>query len=138
MYDERFERWVISNYKPIGGWPEPPADWDPAKEVYVTFDGGETQYGPISREDIRKFQKSITRGKKPLEKKRKARTVKADGRPGLDMCETCLCYFCDGMRAFVKSPFRKKVERRRKEGVCPSCGKKPCKCKTNTNKKYYS
>ena len=56
MRDRRFERWVKSNYKPIKDMEKPPEDWDPKEEVYITFDGGETQYGPISREDIRKFQ----------------------------------------------------------------------------------
>ena len=135
MTRQKFKNWVMRNYKEIDRMTEPPESWDRENEIYVTFNGGNTHYGPIPKKDIVEFEKST---RSPLEKKRKPRGTKADGSKGLDMCPDCLCYHCNGIHAFVKSPFRKKAEKRRRDGVCPSCGKRPCKCKTNINKSHYS
>lgn len=61
-------------------------------------------------------------------KKRKRRGIKQDGTRSIDMCPHCYSFNCDPM---CMSPrFSAKVDRRRAQGVCVSCGHKPCRCKS--------
>lgn len=41
------------------------------------------------------------------------------------MC-SCGCLYCD---SWVKSPWKTKIQKRIRAGLCPGCGKKECKCK---------
>jgi len=67
-----------------------------------------------------------------IKKARKPRGIKKNGHRSLDMCPDCLSFYCDPMR--MSSKFRDKVNKRRDLGVCPSCGAKPCKCKSTLDR----
>lgn len=54
-----------------------------------------------------------------IKRKRKRRTASRD------MC-SCGCLYCD---SFIKSPAKTKIQNRIRQGLCPGCGKKECKCK---------
>ena len=54
-----------------------------------------------------------------IKRKRKQRTT------SLDMC-SCGCLYCDSM---YKSYSKTKIQKRIRQGLCPGCGKKECKCK---------
>ena len=56
---------------------------------------------------------------------------------GSDMCSGCLAFNCDPM-TMINPHFLKKIEKRRKHKLCPSCGHKPCTCKSNTLKRSIS
>lgn len=60
-------------------------------------------------------------------KPRKPRGIKKDGTRSMDMC-SCLAFHCDPF--CMSRAFNAKVHRRHAAGVCPSCGAKPCKCKS--------
>lgn len=60
--------------------------------------------------------------------------LKLDGVTlSLDLCPHCYAFGCD---PFAMSPaFRRKIDRRRRLGLCPACGKPKayCSCKSSLN-----
>ncbi len=62
-------------------------------------------------------------------KKRKPRGIKKNGRKGEDLCPWCLSFNCDP--GTMSEKFQAKVRKRLDQGLCPSCGTNPCKCKSN-------
>ena len=66
-----------------------------------------------------------------MKKKRKPRGLKLGGR-GMseDMC-SCLTFGCDSMG--ISPKLKAKFDKRRKAGLCPSCGNNPCKCKSSSD-----
>lgn len=62
--------------------------------------------------------------------KRKDRTWKKNGERSIDFCDYCFKPGCDPMGG---SPaYRRKIEKRLDQGLCPSCGRMPCQCKSTT------
>jgi hypothetical protein len=57
-----------------------------------------------------------------FKKPRKPRTT------GRDMCPGCIAFGCDPMT--MSRAFRRKVDARQAEGLCPACGRNPCRCKS--------
>ena len=57
MKEDILHNWIIKNYVPIFNMIEPPENFDMEKEIFYTPDYGKTQYGPIKKEDIKKFLK---------------------------------------------------------------------------------
>lgn len=62
-------------------------------------------------------------------KPRKPRGIKQNGEPSYDMCPYCKMPNCDPFGASLL--YRKKLDARRKAGVCESCGHNPCRCKSS-------
>lgn len=62
-------------------------------------------------------------------RRRKPRGIKLDGTKSLDMCPHCLSFHCDS--SSMSQKFSEKVSRRLSQGVCPSCGQNPCRCRSN-------
>ena len=63
-------------------------------------------------------------------KKRKHRGFKRNGEKSIDFCEFCFKPCCDPLGGSPE--YRKKIEMRIDNGLCPSCGKMPCECKSTT------
>lgn len=51
-----------------------------------------------------------------------------DRTKGQDLCPYCLSFGCDGVNMSPK--FERKMRKRREQGLCPSCGHQPCRCKS--------
>lgn len=67
--------------------------------------------------------------------KNKARhKFKQNGTRYLPICNCCGYINCDPMYANYHTPAGRKLEYRKRNGLCIGCGKKECKCK---NKKGY-
>lgn len=64
-----------------------------------------------------------------IKKVRKPRGLKLDGRMSYDMCDCCISYGCDPM-AHGNPFFIAKKAKRSEQGLCRSCGKNPCGCKS--------
>lgn len=65
-----------------------------------------------------------------MKKERKQRGYKANGDRSIDFCGYCFKPGCDCMAG---SPaYRRKIEKRLEQGLCPSCGQMPCKCKSRS------
>ena len=66
-----------------------------------------------------------------FKKNRKPRGLKKNGSLSRDMC-SCGYLNCDSAHGFLKTPYIKKLDYRRKNKLCYACGKKPenCICKS--------
>lgn len=63
-----------------------------------------------------------------MKKDRKDRGYKQNGQKSIDFCDYCFKPGCDPTGG---SPaYRKKIEKRLEQGLCPSCGNMPCRCKS--------
>ena len=63
-----------------------------------------------------------------MKKERKPRGWKQNGRQSIDFCDYCFKPGCDPTGG---SPaYRRKIEKRLDQGLCPSCGHMPCTCKS--------
>jgi hypothetical protein len=63
-----------------------------------------------------------------MKKDRKPRGYKLKGGPSIDFCDYCFKPGCDPIGG---SPaYRRKIEKRLYQGLCPSCGHMPCTCKS--------
>jgi hypothetical protein len=63
-----------------------------------------------------------------MKKDRKERGYKLNGERSRDFCDYCFKPGCDSMGGSPK--YRRKIEKRLEQGLCPSCGQMPCKCKS--------
>ncbi len=61
-------------------------------------------------------------------KARKPRGIKLNGNPSYDLCPHCYTYRCDP--GSMSHAFNTKIARRLAQGVCPACGRDPCRCKS--------
>lgn len=61
-------------------------------------------------------------------KKRKRRGIKKAGYESYDLCPGCYYRNCDPIPLDTRAD--KKIRKRLKEGKCPACGFKECKCKS--------
>ena len=65
-----------------------------------------------------------------MRKERKDRGWKQSGGRSIDFCDYCFKPGCDPTGG---SPaYRQKIDKRLEQGLCPSCGKMPCECKSTT------
>mgnify|MGYP003335241753 CR=1 FL=1 len=64
-----------------------------------------------------------------MKKQRKPRGIKKNGHKSYDLCPGCFSYNCDPMS--MSFAFQSKIDKRRKQGLCPACGNKPCSCKSS-------
>lgn len=63
-----------------------------------------------------------------MKKERKDRNWKQNGKLSIDFCDYCFKPGCDPSGG---SPaYRRKIEKRLDNGLCPACGQMPCKCKS--------
>lgn len=62
-------------------------------------------------------------------KPRKPRGIKKSGYPSEDMCPHCYSVGCDPFA--MSANYRRKIEKRLKDGVCVACGQLPCRCKSS-------
>jgi hypothetical protein len=63
-----------------------------------------------------------------IKRERKERGLKLNGKRSIDFCDYCFRPGCDSMGGSPK--YRKKIDKRLEQGLCPSCGQMPCKCKS--------
>ena len=63
-----------------------------------------------------------------IKRERKERGWKLNGKRSIDFCDYCFRPGCDTMGGSPK--YRKKIDKRLEQGLCPSCGQMPCKCKS--------
>lgn len=66
-------------------------------------------------------------------KPRKPRGIKKSGYPSEDMCPHCYSVGCDPFA--MSANYRRKIEKRLKDGVCVACGHSPCRCKSSLKAK---
>lgn len=64
-------------------------------------------------------------------KERKPRGIKLNGNASRDMCDVCMNYNCDSCTGGMNPFFLAKVEKRRNQNVCLSCGNSKCNCKSS-------
>ena len=65
-------------------------------------------------------------------KKRKPRGRKLNGRKSEDMCPFCYTFRCDSYG--ISPKLKQKMDKRIEAGLCVSCGKNPCGCKSSLSK----
>lgn len=64
---------------------------------------------------------------------RKPRGYKQDGHKSYDMCPVCYMPGCDPFGG--SALYRAKISSRLKKGLCPACGRAPCRCKSKLSLK---
>lgn len=54
---------------------------------------------------------------------------KQNGRRKLNICKYCGYMNCDNLHGLMKTPYIRKIEYRKNNGLCIACGKSVCQCK---------
>lgn len=69
-----------------------------------------------------------------IQRPRKPRGIKKNGKRAQDLCPYCLGFNCDPGHFSI---FSRKVSDRMRRKLCPSCGHKPCRCRTNVRNSLF-